>query len=151
MRFTLPANSASKLGRTYLLSPQIRRLRNSAALPLAKRSRVRTRSCVLSFTVSTVWNGSAMRTGATRLSSRYLPSQTSSVTDVDATTYGQGGNEDWTRTKTGMRPPACPSYVAHLAQLRGQLVPALARPAQRRLRVAARNGVPSDSRSGTQP
>jgi hypothetical protein len=37
------------------------------------------RSRALSFTLSTVWNGSAIRTGATRFPSRCLPSQTSSA------------------------------------------------------------------------
>src|SRR6266540_89133 len=91
MRFTLPANSGNRLGRTYFLSPQMRRLRHSVGLPRAKRSRVRSRSRALSLTVSTVWKGSAILTGPTRFPSRYLPSQMSSVTTLNVPAFWRIG------------------------------------------------------------
>src|ERR1041385_904244 len=83
MRFTLPANSASSEGNTYFLSPQIRRFRHSFAWYAPGDSNsdsARCRSCADSLTVSTVWNGNATRSGATRLpSASYFPSQINSV------------------------------------------------------------------------
>src|SRR4051812_12713755 len=78
MRLTLPPNSSSSDGRTYFLSPQIRRLRQGRASAIAPY-RVR-RSGVDSLIVSTVWNGSRTFRGTTRLPlASYLPSQRSSV------------------------------------------------------------------------
>src|ERR1035437_6161678 len=78
-----PANSARRAGKTYFLSPQIRRLRHSDGPSRAKRSIVRWRSCADSLTVSTVWNGRDTRNGATLLpSGSYLPSQISSGTGI---------------------------------------------------------------------
>ena len=79
MRSILAENSARRLGRTYFLSPQISRFRHSVDPPEAKSSRVRARSRAL-LTVSTVWNGSSIRTGAILAWSRYFPSQRISVT-----------------------------------------------------------------------
>src|SRR5947208_1314766 len=78
MRLTLPANSSSSAGRTYFLSPQIRRLRQGWSSGCALNS---VRRCgVASLTVSTVWNGSFTRNGNTRLPlASYFPSQRSSV------------------------------------------------------------------------
>ena len=63
MRFIFPANSGNKLGSTYFLSPQIRRLRQSPAscFWLNKLLNRFCLSAALSLTVSIVWKGSAIR------------------------------------------------------------------------------------------
>ncbi len=67
-------------GRPYFLSPRIRRFRHSGSRPQPKGSSERRCPSADALAVSTVWNGRATRSGATRRPClSYLPSPISSV------------------------------------------------------------------------
>ena len=84
-------------------------------MPLAKRSSVRARSRALSFTVSTVWNGSAIRTGATRFPSRY------GLYGTPSSLARPGGNITGADLSTG------PELIAKQLEMLNGVVPKLSR------------------------